>query len=145
MTTDRTRRTKAVRPGFTLAEATLAMVLLGIAAAGVLLPFSGGAAVQAEGARRTLGAVLANDLIEWIAGTPFDEIVGSFEAEGELIDATGTMLSDPIYAHFSREATCAAVHVPQQSNAAPASFVLVTVSVSYQGRPAATIQRLIGK
>ena len=145
MTTDRTRRTTAVRPGFTLAEATLAMVLLGIAAAGVLLPFSGGAAAQAEGARRTLGAMLANDLIERIAGTRFEEVVGSFEGEGELIDATGAVLSDPMYAHFSREATCAAVYVPQQSGDAPSNFVLVTVTVSYQGRPVATIRRLIGK
>jgi type II secretory pathway pseudopilin PulG len=100
MTTDRTRRTTAVRPGFTLAEATLAMVLLGIAAAGVLLPFSGGAAAQAEGARRTLGAVLANDLIERIAGTPFDLIVETYdgwdEAEGQT-QGTG----DSQYAHFS--------------------------------------------
>jgi len=141
MTTDRTRRTIAVRPGFTLAEATLAMVLLGIAAAGVLLPFSGGAAVQAEGARRTLGAVLANDLIEWIAGTPFDEIVERYdgweEAEGQ-IQVGGAAPGDSRYACFSREATCA--WDPAQD-----FFILATVTVRYQGRPVATIQRLIGK
>jgi type II secretory pathway pseudopilin PulG len=142
MTTDRTRRTIAVRPGFTLAEATLAMVLLGIAAAGVLLPFSGGAAAQAEGARRTLGAVLANDLIERIAGTPYDRIVDTYdgwdEAEGQLTDADGALLSDAPYAHFSREATCA--WDPGQD-----FFILATVTVRHQGRPVATIQRLIGK
>ena len=137
MTTDRTRRTIAVRPGFTLAEATLAMVLLGMAAAGVLLPFSGGAAAQAEGARRTLGAVLANDLIERIAGTPFDRIVETYdgweEAEGQT-----QVAGDSQYAHFSREVTCA--WDPAQD-----FFILATVTVRYQGRPVATIQRLIGK
>ncbi|MDI6447772.1 type IV pilus modification PilV family protein [Anaerobaca lacustris] len=136
MTTDRTRRTKTVRPGFTLAEATLAMVLLGIAAAGVLLPFSGGAAAQAEGARRTLGAVLANDLIERIAGTPFDLIVDTYDGWDEAEGQQGT--GDSQYAHFSREATCA--WDPDQD-----FFILATVTVRYQGRPVATIQRLIGK
>lgn len=137
MTTDRTRRTTAVRPGFTLAEATLAMVLLGMAAAGVLLPFSGGAAAQAEGARRTLGAILANDLIERIAGTPFDLIVETYdgweEAEGQT-----QVPGDSQYAHFSREATCA--WDPAQD-----FFILATVTVRYQERPVATIQRLISR
>lgn len=143
MTTDRTRRTKTVRPGFTLAEATLAMVLLGIAAAGVLLPFSGGAAAQAEGARRTLGAVLANDLIERIAGTPYDRIVDTYDGWDEAEGQQGT--GDSQYAHFSREATCVEVLVPQQSGDVLPNFILATVTVRYQGRPVATIQRLIGK
>lgn len=141
MTTDRTRRTIAVRPGFTLAEATLAMVLLGIAAAGVLLPFSGGAAAQAEGARRTLGAILANDLIERIAATPFDRIVETYndwdEAQGQIQIADATP-DDSRYAPFSREATCA--WDPTQD-----FFILTTVTVRYQGRPVATIQRLISR
>ena len=40
--------------GFTLAEAMIAVMVLGIAAASVLLPFVSGAAVRAEGINRTL-------------------------------------------------------------------------------------------
>jgi type II secretory pathway pseudopilin PulG len=50
--------------GYTLAEAMLAVVIVGAAASGVLLPFAGGAAVRAEGQHRTLAAKLADDLIE---------------------------------------------------------------------------------
>jgi len=60
------------RNGFTLAEAMIATVVLGIAAAGVLLPYTVGAAVRAEGTRRTLAAKLAGDLMEEIVSTPFD-------------------------------------------------------------------------
>lgn len=149
MTTDRIRRGARGRAGFTLAEATLAMVLLGIAAAGVLLPFTGGATVQAEGGRRTLGAMLANDLIERIASTPFDEIVATYdgwiEAEGQVQNAAGAVLSDAIYARLSREASCGYVYTSQQSVEVPAHFVLATVTVYDRGRPVATIGRLIGK
>ena len=51
----------------------MATVVLGIAAAGVLLPFVSGAAVQAEGAHRTLAAKLASDLMEeFIRGASYE-------------------------------------------------------------------------
>jgi hypothetical protein len=125
------------------------MLLLAMAAAGVLLPFTGGATVQAEGARRTLGAMLANDLIERIANTPFDQIVATYdgwhEAEGQVEDAAGAVLGDAMYARLSREASCAYVYTSQQSGEVPAHFVLATVVVRDQGQPVATIGRLIGK
>jgi prepilin-type N-terminal cleavage/methylation domain-containing protein len=137
------------RRGFTLAEATLALVLLGIAAAGVLLPFSGGAAAQAEGVRRTLGAMLANDLVERIVNTPFDDIVTKYgnhvESEGEIEDGSGTPYTDSMYAGFSREAKCELVDVPPQSGDAEPNFILATVRVAYRGRDVATINRLIGE
>ena len=52
MTFNRARHCKARQRGFTLAEAMLATVVLGIAAAGILLPFTSGATVQAEGMRQ---------------------------------------------------------------------------------------------
>lgn len=60
--------------GFTLAEAIMATIVLGIAATGVLLPFASGAKVRAEGVRMTMAANLASDLIEKIINTSFDEI-----------------------------------------------------------------------
>lgn len=140
-----------VRRGFTLAEATLATALLGMAAAGVLLPFAGGATVQAEGVRRTLGTRLANDLVERIVSTPFDDIVDVYgthvELQGQVQDATGTPYTDTdsMYAEYSREASCEEVRVPPQSDDAEPSFILATVRVAHRGRNVATIYRLISK
>ena len=133
----------------TLVEAVLAMVILGMAAAGVLLPFARGASVQAEGLHRTLGATLVGGLMERIVSTPFDEIVstwhGHSEAQGELRDASDTIFTDPMYARYSREAECYEVYVPQQGGMASPNFILVTVRVYYGGEPIATLNRLIGE
>jgi prepilin-type N-terminal cleavage/methylation domain-containing protein len=135
--------------GFTLAEAMIAMVVLGMAAAGVLLPFSSGAAVQVEGMRRTLAANLASHLIEEIINTPFEDIVSSYdgysEEQGQIKDAGDEIFSDSNYANFSRSVTCAEVNVPQESGTLAPEFILVTVQVSYSGRPIATINRLISE
>ena len=78
--------------GFTLAEAMLATVILGIAAAGVLMPFVSGASVRAEGVRLTLGAKLASDLMQEIVNTDSETIIASYngysEAEGLVKDVT---------------------------------------------------------
>ncbi|MHC4520153.1 MAG: type IV pilus modification PilV family protein, partial [Planctomycetota bacterium] len=132
MTTSRVRRGRAGRRGFTLAEATLAMVLIGIAAAGVLLPFAGGASVQAAGQQRTLAALLAGSLIEQIAATPFDTIVGTYnytESQGQMKDSSGATMTDSMYANFGREVSCQYVYVPQQSAEMAANFILATVKV----------------
>lgn len=127
--------------GFSLPEAMLALVLLAMAAAGVLLPFADGASVQAEGMHESLGAGLANDLIEQIVATPFDLIVGRYnyvELQGQIKDASGTTFTDPIYANYSREVTCA-------SDPAQRYFILVTVRVLYLGQPVAVVNRLISE
>ena len=124
------------------------MVLIGIAAAGVLLPFARGDAVQAEGVHRTLAAVLANSLMEQIVATPFASLVTNYnytEAQGQLRDTSGVVMTDQLYADFSREVTCQYVHVPQQDNDAPASFALATVRVRYRGQALVTVNRLISQ
>ena len=130
----------------------MAIVLLGLAAAGVLLPFSSGAAAQAEGVRMTLAAKLAGDLMERIIATPFDQIVGwgdghtDTEAQGQIADAQGVKFTDPMYVNFSREVTYRYAYpygVVEYS--APPDFVLVTVRVHYQGRDSATLNRLISR
>jgi len=73
MTTNSRTHYGTSRRGFTLAEAMMAVVVLGIAAASLLLPFVSGAAVRAEGINRTLAARLASDLMEEIVNTPFDQ------------------------------------------------------------------------
>lgn len=146
--TERRRRPS----GFTLIEATTAIVLLGLAAAGVLLPFSHGTTVQAEGARMTLAAKLAADLMERIIATPVDQIVNlgdghtDTEAQGQVTDAQGVTFTDAMYANFSRQVTYRYAYpygVLEYST--PPDFVLVTVWVRYQGRGCATLNRLISR
>ena len=136
------------RKGFSLAEAMIAVVVLGIAAAGVLLPFTSGARVRAEGMHRTLAAKLANDLMERIVRTPFEDIVSSYdghaELQGQVKDASGTIFTDSNYANFSRDASCE-YYVPQESGAGEAKFICVTVRVYYSGKQIAIINRLISE
>lgn len=123
------------REGFTLAEAVIATVVLGIAAAGVLLPFTSGVSVRAEGERRTLAAKLASDLMEEIIKTPFNQIVTNYNY---------TELHSN-YAKFNREVNCVKVYVPQESGTGEAKFIRATVRVYYKGREIAIINRLISK
>jgi len=146
------RNNRINRRGFTLAEAMMATVVLGVAAVGVLLPFTSGAAVRAEGMRRTLGAKLAGDLIEEIMSVPFDDIVANIEADydgytepqGQVEDAAGVVFTDSNYAKFSRDVNWEYFWVPQQS-AAPPQFIRITVNVYYSGRQIATVNRLVSE
>lgn len=135
--------------GFTLAEAMMAVVVLSIAAAGVLLPFSSGAAVRAEGLCRTLGARLASDLVEQIINTPFDQIIPTYngysEPQGQVKDAWGNVFTDSNYTCFSRSASCEYVYVPQESGAAAPKYILITVQVQYNSKQIATIYRLVSE
>lgn len=147
MTISDRERCALTRQGFTLAEAMMATVVLGIAAAGVLLPFTSGAAVRAEGMRRTIAAKLAGDLMEEIIVTPLEQIVTSYdgyaEPEGQIKDAGGTVFTDSYYANFSRNVSCAYVYVPQESGTSEPKFIRVTVRVYYSGKETAVINRLI--
>ena len=137
------------RAGFTLAEAMLATVILSIAAAGVLLPFTAGASVRAEGTHRTLGAKLASDLIEQIANTAFDDIVNNYkgysEAQGQVKDTIGAVFTSSNYANFSRDVSCEYVYMSQESGTLEPKFIRVTVRVYYRSKPIANINRLVGK
>ena len=127
----------------------MAVVILGIAAAGVLLPFSSGAMVQAEGVRMTIAAKMASDLMEEIVQTPFEDIVsvydGYAEPQGQMKDTGGTVFSEPPYANYSREVSCQEVYVPQESGTTGAVLIHAEVRVYYSGKPVAVINRLIGK
>lgn len=135
--------------GFTLAEAMIAMVVLSMAAAGVLLPYSSGASVQAEGVRSTLAANLACDLMEVIVHTPFTQIVGKYnnysELQGQIKDVNGNVFTDPAYKNFSRSVSCSNVDVPVSPGvySSGTGFILVTVQVNYSGRMMAKLSRLI--
>ena len=135
--------------GFTLVEAMMAVMVLGIAAASVLLPFISGAAVRAEGVNRTLAARLAGDLMEEIVNTPFDQIMvnynGYYETQGQVKDATGVVFTDKAYSWFSRKAVCQYVYVTQESGTESPKYIRVTVQVYYDGRETAVVNRLVSK
>jgi prepilin-type N-terminal cleavage/methylation domain-containing protein len=133
--------------GFTLAEAMMATVVLGIAAAGVLLPFTNGAALRAEGAYRMLAAKLAGDLMEKIVNTPFDQIVASYdgytEAQGQVKDVGGIVFTDSNYANFGRDVSCEYVYMPQESGDGDPVFIRIIVRVYYRSGEVATVSRLV--
>jgi prepilin-type N-terminal cleavage/methylation domain-containing protein len=143
------KSTNKIREGFTLAEAMMAIVVLAIAAGGVLLPFTSGAAVRAEGTHRTLAAKLASDLMEEIIQTPFDQIVASYdgyaEPQGQVEDANGVIFADLNYANFSRDASCIYVYVPQESGVEAPKFIRASVRVAYNGDEIISLSRLISK
>jgi prepilin-type N-terminal cleavage/methylation domain-containing protein len=135
------------RKGFTLIEAMIAAVVLGIAAAGILLPFTSGAAIRAEGAHRTLAAKLASDLMEEIVKTPFDQIIANYngytEPQGQVKDVSGVVFTDSNYTNFSRDVSCEYVYMPQESGDGEPKFIRVIVRVYYRGGEIAAISRLV--
>lgn len=132
--------------GFTLAEAMIATVILSVAAVSVLLLFTTGATLRAEGTQSTLASKLASDLIEEITSLDFDQIVSTYnysEAKGSLRDAAGAVFTDSNYANFSRKVATRYVYVPQESGDGAVKYIMATVAVYYDGRSILTINRLI--
>jgi type II secretory pathway pseudopilin PulG len=129
--------------GFTLIEATGAMLLLALAAAGILLPFANAASVQAEGARQTLAANLASEMMEKVLQTETSAILSSFgvysEAKGAMLDTKGELLTDSIYTGFSRSVVSQAVTVKS------VPLVKITVSVAYEGNEMTRVTTLVGQ
>lgn len=120
----------------------MATVILGFAAAGVLLPFASGAKLRAEGMHRTLGVKLASDLMEEIVNTDFNDITANFnysEADGQVRDASGVVFTDSNYANFSRTVTCNYEYIGS------VEFIFATVQVYYSGNEIAVVNRLISQ
>lgn len=63
------RAKKSKSQGFTLIEATIALVMLSVVAAGILLPFSTAAASQRYAQRSALAARMAADALDTLADT----------------------------------------------------------------------------
>ncbi len=131
------------RKGFSLAEAMMAVVLLAMAASAVSLPFIAGANVRAEGARRTLAAKLAHDLLEQIVNTDFNNIIatydGYYEPQGLVKNANGQVFTDPIYANFTRVATCTPAIVGN------VNLLWVTVYMYYNTEEMIHLSTLVGR
>lgn len=119
------------------------MTILAIAALGVIMPLSNGAASQAEGARRAIAGKLASDLAERIGTTTYANIVSTWnnysEAMGQVKDSAGAVFTDPIYAKFSRSATASVTTM------GATTITWVTVTVNYDGRKILHIKSMVGK
>jgi prepilin-type N-terminal cleavage/methylation domain-containing protein len=129
--------------GFTLIEATIAMVLLAMAAAGVLLPFANAASVQTEGARQTLAANLATEMMEKVLLTDPNGILLTYvdytEDDGVMLDTSGSTLTDSIYTGFSRSVAC------QDATFNSVPLVKISVSVLYEGNEMTRVTTLVGQ
>lgn len=132
------------RKGFTLVEAMIAMVVLSVATAAVILPFSTGAALNAEGSRRTLGAKLAADLLEKIENTDYDLIYpiydNYFEAAGSVTDVDGQVFTDPVYSRFGRFSTA-----PEEVPVGGELLTWATVYIYYDNIEMLRMSTLIGR
>jgi type II secretory pathway pseudopilin PulG len=133
--------------GFTLVEALLALVILMIAAAGLILPFASSAVTSQQGCSQTLAAKLASDRIEQIIADSNYWSAGSYnESKGQVKNAAGADFTDPMYADFSRGAVCEEVFMPQQdSSFGTAKFIRITVKVYQNGLELAEVTRLKSK
>jgi Tfp pilus assembly protein PilV len=134
--------------GFTLAEAMMAVVVLNIAVAGIVLPFTAGTTIRAEGMHRTLATSLAADLMEKINNTSYDDIVSNYnyiELQGQVKDYNGVVFTSSNYANFSRQVICEYVRVSQQFSGTQPFFIRATVIVSYKGNELVRLTRLIGR
>ncbi len=134
--------------GFTLAEAMIAVMVLAIAVTGVILPFTAGASISVEGMHRTLGTELADNLMQKIIDTPYDDILSNYnyiEVQGQVKDYNGVVFTSSNYANFSRQVACQEVRVAQQSSSTESCFIRATVRVSYNGREIVSLTRLIGQ
>jgi prepilin-type N-terminal cleavage/methylation domain-containing protein len=124
--------------GFTLMEATMAMVILAIAASGIFMSFAAAASVQTEAQRRIIASRLAADKIEQIAATDYASIAGSSEPAGQLKDCKGLTITGSIYEGLSRSAVCTEVPVNG------VKLIQATVEVQYNGVPVTKLTTLIG-
>ena len=124
-------------------EAMIAMVLLAIAAAGILLPFANAASVQVEAARQTLAANLASEMMEKVLLSEPNDIIATYgtyvEAEGAMLDTQGDYITDSIYDGFSRSVSS------QTATVASVDLVAVTVAVYYQNNEMTQVTALVGQ
>lgn len=141
------KRNNYNRSGFTLAEALMAMVVLAVAATGVLLPFSSAASVHIEGSRRTLAAKLAADLLEEISASSFTDIMNTWDGFSESQGNVTKILSNEtfageVYKYYSRRVDCLRATTGDDTDTTLLG-AWVTVTVSFDGIEMAKLKTLV--
>ena len=142
-------------PGFALAEAMIAVMILGFSAAGIAMLLTASMQQNHLSEKYMLASNLAQDLMDEIMGQPFydpetpddltpgpdtgessrqnfdnvDDYHGLSESAGGLQLPKGSALNSPRIANFARTVTAQYVHMPEQDPQADPTFILVTVQV----------------
>ena len=126
----------SVQRGFSLLETMLVVVIIGVFASSMLLPYTYGAKAQQDGNDRVLAMKLASDMLEYVlchrffdpdpsaapyspgpdsdieaSNRPFqfdniDDFHGYTESEGQLRHLHGDAVDGEQYRYFSREVRC---------------------------------------
>jgi len=152
--------------GFSLTEALIGITLLAVCVFAITMPFTVGAGIEQEDARRSLASMLASEMMEEILAKPFDDPQGGgsagpeagessrsnfdniddydgySESAGAIADMAGTALTEPAATDLSRHVTVDYVYVSGQDTGESASFVRITVQVQYLGEEVLAITRL---
>jgi prepilin-type N-terminal cleavage/methylation domain-containing protein len=137
------KNTKSVRSkGFTLLEATMAMVILAVAASGIFLSFATAASVQSEAHHRVLASRLAADMVETIASTAFAQIATDYPV-GRSQTAAEMGNTGDVYTNFH----CAVLAnniVEVNDGGQTVNLIEVTVAAYYKNGEITRISTLIG-
>jgi len=150
--------------GFTLLEAMVAVTVLSLAIFGITVPFTVGAAGQADDARRTLANALAQEMMEEILAKPHDaddeaplvlvacekpraefthmeDYAVLDEPAGRIEDMNGRVMRDTAATGLSRHTRVYYVQVGGQTLETP--FLRVNVEMRYQGHTLLSLTRLV--
>lgn len=170
---DRCRRVRGsykTRSGFALAEAMIAVMILGFSSAGISMLLTASMQQNYLSEKYMLASNLAQDLLDEIMGQPFydpdtpailtpgpdagestrqtfdnvDDYHGLTESAQGLQLPSGSALNSPRIANFSRTATAQYVYMPGQDTQADPTFILVTVQVLEDSEPITELKCLIG-
>jgi prepilin-type N-terminal cleavage/methylation domain-containing protein len=137
-------KTKLVqtRRGFTLLEATFAMVILAVAASGIFLSFATAATLQDEAQRRVLASRLAADMIETIAAADYDQIQIDYPA-GYSQTASEMGNTSDVYANY-RCNVIANASVEVNDGGQMVNLIKVTVAAYCKDMEMTRVTTLIG-
>lgn len=148
---------KKYQKAFTLAEAMIAVVIIGIAATALILPFNVSATNQHHGAVMTLSSKLASDLMQRTLNsirkdiadpnTSFLNIAAKYdgyqEQQGHILDAEGTEIADDTYDLFGRSIKCVYVNRLAENGNDSYKFMKVTVNVFFNSDKKISLKRLV--
>jgi prepilin-type N-terminal cleavage/methylation domain-containing protein len=140
--TQRKRKYIKANDGFTLLEATFAMVILAVAASGIFLSFATAASLQSEAHHRVLASRLAADMVETIAATAFDQIATDYPV-GYSQTAAEVGNTGDVYTHYN----CAVVAnntVAVDDGGQTVNLIEVTVAAYYRNGEITRVTTLIG-
>jgi len=155
-----------LRLAFTLIEAMLASVILAMAITAIVMPFTTAVVSEADDARRTLAVNLAQEMMEEVLSKPFHDPAGVMtpgpetgevratfdniddynnysESAGQIKSFDGQVITGSAAVNLSRKVTTTYVYVSGQSTSNPATFIRITVSVSYGGQTIVSLSRLV--